>query len=153
VARRQSATVSTSGSTYARFLRELKLIGLGLSKCSVELNREGYADLRASKASTRKIAAEYKILEIGEDFFEAAGRFVLSISDGKQLRPLHIECQFDAHFHPPAPLDEELIRRFVSSELKLIIWPYFRQFVSDITGKMAIQPITIPLSTVSEDNQ
>ena len=84
--------------------------------------------------------------------FDAIGDFKLTVQDPKTDKAaLKIDAQYAAHFQGKKPIDRVLAERFVKSELKLVMWPFFRQFVFDTTGRMAIRPITVPLSTEIEE--
>jgi preprotein translocase subunit SecB len=63
--------------------------------------------------------------------------------------PLVIECTFDAHFHVEAHMAEGFAKQFTESDMRLVLWPYFRQYVFDTTARMAIPPVLVPLSTES----
>jgi hypothetical protein len=136
-------------SSYEKFLQSVKPIGLGLASSLSQLDREAYARLmKQSSAATRTISTEYKLLDAEEGYFDATGRFLLIVTDGKKSGPaLTIECKYESHFHCRAPVDRDLAERFTNSELRLVLWPYFRELVYDLCGKMGIPPLTIPLST------
>ena len=93
----------------------------------------------------------YKSTQIGLDFFDASGAFIVSIQESEQTRPvLHVECEFEAHLHGPEPISKASVERFVDSEFGLILVPYARQFVSATTAQMSIPPLVIPLSVGDE---
>jgi hypothetical protein len=134
---------------YAEFLRGIKLVGLALSNCSASIDRLTYFELTGKKKNnTRTISAEYKLDEVEKDYFDVSARFTLTVEDKmKPSKALAVECVFAAHFHCTAPeVPREFADRFTQSELRLILWPYFREFVSGITAKMAIPALLIPLS-------
>jgi len=127
----------------------MKLIGLALGSCSASLDRGLYFAPDRGAKSARTISADYKLVDAKKDYFDVSARFALTVVDkARAVKALSIECEFVGHFHcsvsdPP----REFADRFTQSELRLILWPYFREFVSDITGRMSIPPILIPLAT------
>ena len=134
--------------SYEEFLRSLKLIALGLTTSSTKFDRYAYAQILDEKNEVRSISAEYELERAQDDFFDAVAKFRITVSNKKTgLAALSIECTMDAHFHGKKKLEAGLAKRFIASELRLVVWPYFRQFVTDITSRMAIRPIVIPLST------
>jgi preprotein translocase subunit SecB len=135
-------------SQYSSFLRGIKLIALGLEGCSSKLDRDQFWELNEKKLSVRRIAADYHLLEVQKNFFNISAKFKLSVEDKQGTSTaLLIECEYAAHFHfAESAVVKEFAQRFTESELRLIVWPYFRQFVNDVTGRMAIPPILIPLS-------
>ncbi len=89
---------------------------------------------------------QYKPTEIGEGFFEAEGRFEITIADGER-QALKIECTFEVHMHAQKPVIPEMAKRFSESDLRFVLLPYARFFVSNMTGQMQIPPIVLPLAT------
>lgn len=136
---------------YEEFLRNLKIFGLGLESSASQLDRSAYARLHEQKKNrVRNIAATYELVRVEREVFDATAKFKLTVEDKKtKMQPLKIECVFQTHFHGKKPVDKQFAERFTRSELRLVVWPYFRQFVSDMTAKMAIPPIIVPLSTES----
>jgi hypothetical protein len=139
----------SADSRYEQFLQTVQPIGLGLAKASLQLDRRAYVKAKEQKnGATRVISTEYKLLNAEEGHFDATGSFSLTVTGGKSSGPaLTIECIYEAHFHCKAPVDRDLAERFTTSELRLVLWPYFREMVTNYCGKMCISPITIPLST------
>ena len=94
----------------------------------------------------RKVTAVYKLERVESESFDASATFNLTIQDKEaQLTGLVIECVFEAHFYGKKPIEKDLAERFTTSELRVIMWPYFRQFVSDMTSRMAMGTVTLPL--------
>lgn len=139
-------TVAHDHDSYKRFLKQLQLLGLGLVDCSADLRRRLYFDLQ-KQGPSKQIAAKYHILDIEEDFFNALAHFELNISDKKgKKHGLSINCGFVAHFHFSDKIQEDYIEQFVATDFRLIVWPYFREFVNDMTARMSIPPLLVPLS-------
>jgi len=146
--RKSIETSRVLNSSYEAFLKSVKPIGLGLVEASPRLDRPTYGRLMGQKNRPgRTISTEYKLVGAGEGYFDATAKFSLVVVEEKKSTPaLLIECIYQAHFHC-VKSDKDLVERFTSSELRLLMWPYFRAYVSDMCGKMSIGPITIPLST------
>jgi hypothetical protein len=139
----------TGDKDYGKFLEELELIGLGLKSCSTMLDRRGYwaAHKKGSKA-VREFTQRYRLTHFEKDFLEAEGHFALTVSEGKaKAVALKLECVFDVHMHLGPSARKDLAERFTLSELRLVLVPYARLFVSSMTAQMQIPPIIIPLST------
>src|ERR1700735_3628421 len=148
--RKKNTRISKSAdSDYEAFLQSVKPVGLGLASCFSQLHREAYFRLIKEKnGPTRTISTEYKLINAERGYFNATGKFLLTATDGDKSNPaLIIKCKYDSHFHCGSPVNKELAERFTTSELRLVLWPYFRELVFDICGKMGIPPLTIPFST------
>lgn len=134
--------------TYEDFLRNLRLINLALMDASCKLDLQAYVTILEKKKTAKKLKADYAISEINEKYFSAKAKLKATIQDEKEeLLGVCIYCEYEVHFHCKRPVNNEFASRFVDSGLRLIIWPYFRELVFDLSGKMSIPPITLPLST------
>lgn len=146
--KKKSNHLKPEANGYAEFLREIQLIGLGLADCAAKLDRDLYFDVVSQKNSTRIISSHYELKDVQKEFFDVSARFSLHVQDkNKKFTPLSIECGFMGHFHCNArDVPREFAERFSQSELRIVLWPYFREVVSDITSKMAIPPLLVPLA-------
>src|SRR5258708_3338195 len=151
--RKSTQVLKFADSDYEQFLKSVKPVGPALSSCSSQIDREAYGRLMSQKErASRIIETEYKLLVAESGYFDATGKFSLAVAEGKKSTPaLVIECSYETHFHCKAPVARELADRFTASELRLVLWPYFRELVFDLCGKMSIPPITIPLTTSEEE--
>jgi len=143
---------TSNDGRYERFIRDLKLIGLGLESSHTRLERDEYMSIRrVRKEPTRRIQSDYKLSDSGKGYFDCLADFnlVFEHPENKELL-LRVDCTFRSHFHTGTKNFDAMARRFVSSEFKLIIWPYFRQFVTDVTARMGIAPVLVPFSTQAE---
>jgi len=137
---------------YASFLKGIQLLGFGLQESHTFQNRAVYAELCEKNRLARRISTEYRSAEVEGDFFNASAKLTLTVGDRKGSAPpaVVVECTYMAHFHcDGCQITRELAERFTESELRLVVWPYFRQFVNDATAKMTIDPILIPFSALS----
>lgn len=135
-------------SNYIEFLKNIELIALALNRCSAEINREIYdGSARDAESSSRNVTAKYRLSDMSDTSFDATASFDLAVRNKADKTALRVECVFEAHFHPAKLLTRSFAERFVESELRLVVWPYFRQFVFDITARMWIPPVLIPFST------
>jgi len=145
--RKQRSPVSFSDNDYGRFLASLRLFGLGLKNSSTMLDRNTYWELNSrKKGPSRKFHENYKVTRIEDDFFESEGSFELVVSES-DLVGLRVACSFEVHIHATGnPIPRTMVERFTAAELRLILLPYARQFVSSITAQMQIPPVILPLA-------
>jgi Preprotein translocase subunit SecB len=146
----RSSTESSleSKSNYEGFLRSVKLYSLAMEEVSAKLDRERYWKyLSDSDGLTREIGATYKAKDTKDDHFDVIAAYELRITQEQNKESLlAIKCKFSAHFHASMDCNSEMAERFANSEAKIIVWPYFRNLVSDLVGRLEIPPITIPLA-------
>jgi preprotein translocase subunit SecB len=143
-----SASLANKPRQYSDFLKGIKLVIVALDHASSAINREQYWKCTEKKnGMARTFEASYAATEIDGTCFDVVGRLemkILSTSDNSEL--LKIVCQYSSHFHARTRVDERAAHRFANAEAKIIIWPYFRQLVTDLSARMYIPPIIVPLS-------
>jgi hypothetical protein len=133
------------------FVAGLHLIGMGLQKSSTELHRDKLWKILKSESSQvkRQLVESYRLTEIQEGFFEAEGEYQLTVGEG-DLLGLEIHCSFEVHMHTASSeVDHAMAERFAKQDLRFVLLPYARQFVTDMTGQMQIPPIILPLATAT----
>ena len=129
---------------YEAFVQGLRVIGIALASCVCNLDREAYYEL---KDQANSFSHEYELTEAGKDYFDATGRFSVTVAESTGRTPaLSVKCIFQTHFHGQEPILRQHAERFTNSELKLILVPYARQFVTSITSQMSIGPVILPLT-------
>lgn len=138
----------TGRTSRAAFDKNVELIGMGIKASSSQLDRSGYFQLRRTrpKDEVRSISLNVHLEKHTDIAFDGIIAYTLKIEDKtKKASPARIECAYQAHFHAPKGFKREDAEGFVREYLAIISWPYFREFVSDISAKMAIGPLTLPL--------
>lgn len=148
MATKNRSSVNRIDKKYEDFLKSLQLIALGLIRSSSELDLEAY--LQAPRGKGRNIgntiSTNYQLERLEKEFFESSAKLRLVMEDKKNnVKLLQIECVFLGHFHGKSLLEDGLAERFTDSEFRLVVLPYFRQFVHDLSARMSIPPILIPL--------
>jgi preprotein translocase subunit SecB len=124
------------------------LIGLGLKSCSAQLDRSLFFEaLEKEKTLKREYSAAHAVTDSSEHHFDAEGTYHVAIADSKGRMPLTVECTFELHMHSKLATEPRFLNRFSKSELPLIVVPFARQIILDLTGRMAVPPVIIPLST------
>ena len=129
---------------YASFLKSLEIFSISLTDSTFHGDRDEYfenpkheldVDWRTELAGeweqsfdvrvnvTIKISAPKK----GKDFFKLTGEYLL-------------------HVHAPAPVDHQHVKRFTDSEVRLIVWPYVREYATSLFGRMHVPPAILPVA-------
>jgi len=146
--KKKQSGIATDEEAYDSFLLKVELINIGLVSSSSKFVPADYVKARSRKGSVLKnsISATYTVEGLDENYFNAVGKFKLVMEDEKKLLlPVSIECSFLAHFHVESDLTKEFAERFTTTEFRVILWPYFRQFVDDLSARMDIARISVPL--------
>jgi hypothetical protein len=136
--------------SYEAFLQGLDLVSLGLKSCSSSLDRGAFFEIaRKGKKMVKMLKDEYRLSRFEGEWFDAEGCFTLTVSETSIAIPwLKIDFVLDVHIHGKALMEKAYVERFTDSELGIILTPYARHFVTNITGQMAIPPVVLPLATV-----
>jgi preprotein translocase subunit SecB len=98
------------------------------------------------KDELRSISSNIYLEKHTDIAFDGVVEYTLKIEDkATKTTPVNIECAYQAHFHAPKGFRREDAEAFVREYLAIITWPYFREFVSDMSSKMVIGPVILPL--------
>jgi preprotein translocase subunit SecB len=135
--------------SYEEFVRGLRPVIVGLIQSSCKIDPALYWNLRRKQPrATHNLEAKYNVKGDEPDCFDIQADFRLAIKDPKKNTvALSIECTFETHFHMDGAIRREHAERFAQSEYRVIIFPFFRQFVFDTTSRMSIPPVIVPLTT------
>jgi hypothetical protein len=137
-------------SKYLAFLQGLQLIGLALKSTAATIKREEFFNAwQKEKSLTRKYDTAYTLMDHAKNFFDCEGTFVVTVTDSKGSSLLSVQCVYEVHMHTKSEFSKERAQRFIDSELKLILAPYARQLVTDLTARMSVPPVILPLSTTA----
>ena len=145
----------TEASRAMSFEDQIELFAMGIQSCSCRLDRPKYIRMRNRKddSEERQVSAKARLERHGEDHFDGSVTYELLVRDKKGgADPLKLECTFEAHFHGPKSIAPDEANRFLQTYFTIISWPYFRQFVSDMTARMSIAPLALPLLPSGNDD-
>ena len=130
------------------FDEKVTLVGMGIKTCSSKLDRSAYFQIRRlrPKDEIRSISSSVYVEKCTDIAFDGVVKYAVRIEDRTHKgAPVQIECAYQVHFHAPKGFRRQDAEAFVRSYLTIITWPYFREFVSDMSARMAIATLTLPL--------
>lgn len=144
--RKQKRTHITADSDYTFFLKSIEPIIISLVGSRFRVDREEYFNEESKRLS---IAWRCVPSKIGHDCFDAHATLIVKLGSTKaRSKPsVEIDATFEMHFHGAKPINRAFVERFADSEVRIVIWPYFREFVSSVSGRMHIPPIVLPFGT------
>jgi preprotein translocase subunit SecB len=125
------------------------LFAIGLDALNANLDRSNYALAYAEdkKRIKRSVESTYNVTDYSDEHFDVTGKLFLRVeAAGFQNPILSLDIAVTGHFHPKRTVSRDEAGRFARAEARLIFWPYFRQIVSDTTGRMHVGAITLPLA-------
>jgi len=103
---------------------------------------------REEGASEISLATSYDPLNVESSRFQVRARLDLAVSGIKSKKPwFSMSAIFELQFLSRIPIKRSLVSRFADSDVRLIVWPYFREYLSDVCNRVQIMPpIVLPLS-------
>jgi preprotein translocase subunit SecB len=81
-----------------------------------------------------------------EESFDVRANVRIRISAPKAKDFFTLTASYLLHVHAPAPLDPKHIKRFSVSEVRLIVWPYVREYATSVFGRMHVPPAILPVT-------
>lgn len=144
--RKQKLTPTTADSDYTLFLKSVEPIIISLVESSFRVDREQYFNEESKRLS---IAWQCVPSKVKHNCFDAHATLVVKLGSPKpKSKPsVEITAVFEMHFHGAKPINRAFVDRFADSEVRLVIWPYFREYVSSVSGRMHVPPIVLPFGT------
>lgn len=128
---------------YNAFLRSLQLHVISLKEASCDIDREAYWEHKERNLAYKMQAAT---IHVEGDYFDVQAKLEVTMTGGKsKVHQIRISTIFYLHFHADT-IPKMLLDKFCNSDLRLIVWPYFREYVSDVSSRMYIPPVILPLS-------
>jgi len=144
--------IATNNHPRIDFIKSVKFVGIGLDKCDASVDRDLLARAREQNSNIEiDIHIAPSVLAHEADSFVVAADFDLSQHvSGSEKRLVSIAATFSAKFTLTKPADESLVKGFAGLEAKLVFFPYLRHFVSDMSYRMSIDSIVLPLTSELE---
>lgn len=129
---------------YTEFLQSMELSLIALTETTLKVDRDKYFDEK-----NHAISMEWgcKPLKSGRDNFDVRAELTVKVSRPKAQAPfLELEAAYTLHVHCAKDFPAELVERFCNAEVRLMVWPYFREYVTSMCGRMHIPPVFLPLA-------
>jgi preprotein translocase subunit SecB len=130
--------------TYTSFLRSLEPFFISLTDSSFHGDREQYFENQKHELDVTwrtELAKKWK-----ESFDVRAHVTIRIFAPATKKDFFTLSASYLLHVHAPAPLDPEHVQRFTESEVRLIIWPYVREYATSVFGRMHVPPAILPVT-------
>jgi len=128
--------------TYSEILIKLELKEIYLESCSVSHKRE-----ELLKQKGLDVAIKDKASYVQKDSkLSVTHKYDLTVKTPEMDRgfALKISISFCLTFHSEEIISKDFFDVFRTINLPLNSWPYFREFVQNMTQRMNMPPITLP---------
>lgn len=133
---------------YQTFISSLQPYMIGLAESSCEINRKDYWAKEEGKNVSFKLTS--KPTSVDKKHFDSRSTLALTMTGEKsKATVVKINATFDLHFHANS-INKEFVDKFCESDIRLIVWPYFREYVTSTIARMHVPPIFLPMSSKEE---
>ncbi|HTE87079.1 MAG TPA: hypothetical protein VK821_20400 [Dehalococcoidia bacterium] len=136
---RQRRSRALSPDEYGSFIGQIELEEIWLGHAEVENAKEPGSPLKTAEVAVGS-GADWTPDERG---FRARHRYTLDISDGDEDWG-SIRLEFNLRFRSQAPMTDDIFDTFKDVNLPVNTWPYLREFVASMTGRMGWAQLTLP---------
>jgi len=131
-------------TAYTSFLRSLDLFSISLVDSSFHGDREQYFE---NPKHELDVDWRTEVAGQGEESFDVRANVKIRISAPTTKKDFFtLTASYVLHVHAPAPLDPKYVQRFTDSEVRLIVWPYVREYVTSMFGRMHVPPAILPVT-------
>ncbi|MGA3287144.1 MAG: hypothetical protein ABSD46_06940 [Bacteroidota bacterium] len=130
-----------SGKEYSEKMRGVKLNSVYLTECSAKVNRKKIPESLEIKIGDRTgfKSKNKKVYQIFHDYkLKAKG-----LKEKENF--LDVDVRFCVEIASENMLEKDFFEIFSRTSLPMITYPYFREFVGNISGRMNVPPLTLPL--------
>lgn len=132
-----------SAEKYPEFLRSLELVTIALTKCSLSIDRPAFAQAEGIVLSA-ELDCEAEIVDV--DAFEITASLTVDLTEKESNSVVgSIQATYQLHFHTKGA-KKATINAFAKSDVRLMVWPYFRELITSLSSRMLIPPIILPIS-------
>lgn len=147
-----AALDQAAAETRISFIKSVKLAGIGLDRTDAKIDRNLLAiALQRDEELETEVSIRQFVIAHEAEYFVVGGEFILKQhSQGSDAEIVSVKAEFSARFDLSIAANEEFVARFANLEARLVLFPYMRHFVSDISYRMSINPIILPLTSELE---
>ena len=136
--------------SYTDFLKSINVVFIAMTECEAKIDRAKFfntEEVLGAKAETELTKRSHKE---GFDIRATITVRTAPAKDRKQDGSLKIRASFLVHLHAKKAVNNDNIEHFVDSDFRILIWPYFREFVTSTSARMHIPNITLPITGARE---
>jgi len=126
---------------YRKILNGLELKNLYLTLCNSNIDR-----INISPEATIKIDDEAMFTKSENKEIEVIHKYSIEAKNQTSKKKfLNIKCEYRLIFTSSEDFTEEFFEIFKKANLPINSWPFFRELVYNMTSRMYIPPLALPL--------
>ncbi len=141
---KQNIKPPLSPNEYRKELKQVDLDKIQLESCSVKFKRERFSEDKEQIKIDVSSKVNYKIVNPGYAVFME--QFILTGTKTiKRDYIIKIDCTLSVTLkRTGGEFKEDFLKTYSMVNLNLVLWPYFREFVHNITYRLGIPPLILP---------
>lgn len=126
---------------YAKFIAGLDLLSIALESCGADFIEDNYAEGGGKISYSIDVAFEDVSDSILEAFVTVRAR-----ATSRETRRMctKFDCTYRLSYRVAAQPDKQMLAAFAGN-VEINAWPYVRELMRDLTGRMAGPTLTLPL--------
>lgn len=139
---------------YAEIIGKIKLNAMYLKSSSGEIDRDAFFQGKEAEHLIN-IIDEPSMAVKDNDTVDVIHRYCVEmmLKTAEVKAAGKIECAFCLNYSPASCFSPEFFEEFKKANLHINTWPFFREFVYNMTARMNIPPITLPLLKVRKKEE
>jgi hypothetical protein len=139
--RKKPPTTALTPQEYRQSLSQVDLNEIFLEECSAKLRRDLISQSMEISIKDKTTCSRQE-----DNHLAVEHRYELTTGPGRKKDcALKVLCVYRLEYTSEAPLSDEFLEVFRSHNVPLNTWPYFREFVQNMTQRMNLPPLTLPL--------
>jgi hypothetical protein len=129
-----------SPEEYRNILKDIEIKSISLKKCKSSLDAS--FEMKLGMKASIKTKAQYKNVN---DSIIIEHSYILSAKQpGGKIKLLEIEATYKLELNSKQLFTDQFFEIYKEGSLMLNTWPFFREFVNNMTSRMNIPPMTLP---------
>lgn len=130
--------------SYTSFLRSIEPFFISLTDSSFHGDREQYFEHQKHELD---VDWKTRVVNQWEKSFDVrADVKIRMLAPTSKKDFFTLTASYLLHVHARAPLDPFHVKKFTDSEVRLIIWPYVREYATSVFGRMHVPPAILPVT-------
>jgi len=128
---------------YKKFITKLSLKEIKMLSAAAKVEKD------FSPPASVKIKDNKKYEVLGEGSFRVLQEYTLQATESGEKRiRFEVKALYSLIYSSEVPITDEIFKIFSYSNLTLHTWPYFRQFVHEMTLRMNLPPLLLDVIRV-----
>jgi preprotein translocase subunit SecB len=137
---KEAKSFKLSPADYRETIKEIELKSISMIDCSAKLNPE-----QANPNMKVSIQEDAVLKKLGEDEVDIFHTYKMDVrSEDAPQSFVFLNATFKVRFANASKMTGDAFDIYKTINLPILTLPYFREFVSNITARMNIAPITLP---------